>query len=208
MNHNFILVLTLGVSFISCSEKRTSMVQAPINIVDFYLTVPDRVVEKSELIYDNKKSLWLLNNQLYSGYAVEFYQDRSLKEKFGILDGKKQNEAIQWYSDGHLKRLTNYYKGKPNGDKKSWSSDSLHTLLSHFKYVFGQAHGEQTKWYPTGELFKKLSLNMGKEEGIQQAWRKNGKLYVNYEARNGRIFGLKRANLCYELTNERIAYND
>ena len=48
----------------------------------------------------------------------------------------------------------------------------------------------------------------GQEEGLQRAWRQNGKLYVNYEAKHGRIFGLKRASLCYELNDENIVTND
>lgn len=46
----------------------------------------------------------------------------------------------------------------------------------------------------------------GREEGMQKAWRENGKIYNNYEAKNGRIFGLKRANLCYELENEEVQF--
>ena len=42
----------------------------------------------------------------------------------------------------------------------------------------------------------------GKEEGLQKAWLPNGTLYVNYEAKNGRIFGMLRANSCYKLENE------
>ena len=49
---------------------------------------------------------------------------------------------------------------------------------------------------------------MGKEEGIQQAFRKNGDLYANYEAKNGRIFGLKKASLCFGLENQKIKNND
>jgi hypothetical protein len=49
-------------------------------------------------------------------------------------------------------------------------------------------------------------LNKGKEEGLQQAWLENGKIYVNYEAKNGRIFGMNRANLCYKLKNEKVQY--
>ena len=45
---------------------------------------------------------------------------------------------------------------------------------------------------------------MGKEEGIQQAFRKNGDLFANYEAREGRIFGLKKAALCFGLEDEKI----
>ena len=64
----------------------------------------------------------------------------------------------------------------------------------------------QKKWYVTGELFKQTNINQGREEGMQQAWRKNGKLYVNYEAKNGRIFGMRKANLCYELDDEKIQF--
>jgi len=91
-----------------------------------------------------------------------------------------------------------------HGDKKVWSQDSAHILLTHYTFQNGSAHGEQKKWYPTGELFKVLHLNMGKEEGIQQAFRKNGALFANYEAREGRIFGLKKAALCYGLEDEQV----
>jgi antitoxin component YwqK of YwqJK toxin-antitoxin module len=89
-----------------------------------------------------------------------------------------------------------------------WSPDSSHVLLSHLNYVAGKVHGEQKKWYPTGELFKKLHLNMGKEEGLQQAFRKNGVLFANYEAKKGRVFGLKKAVLCFGLEDEKIQYED
>ena len=42
---------------------------------------------------------------------------------------------------------------------------------------------------------------------MQKAWLKNGKLYVNYEAKNGRIFGMRRANACYKLEDEIIIRN-
>lgn len=47
---------------------------------------------------------------------------------------------------------------------------------------------------------------MGKEEGMQQAFRKNGDLFVNYEARNGRIFGMKKAALCFGIEDKNIQY--
>lgn len=168
--------------------------------------VPERKVLKSTIKYNHKISLWTLNDQPYSGFVVSYYNNNTLKEKFGILNGRKQNKFIQWFPDGHLKNVANYNKGKLHGEKKIWSSDSTHILIAHFNYHTGKAHGEQNKWYPTGELFKKLNLNRGKEEGIQQAFRKNGDLYTNYEARKGRIFGLKKAALCYGLEDENIKY--
>lgn len=47
---------------------------------------------------------------------------------------------------------------------------------------------------------------MGKEDGIQQAFRENSALYANYEAKEGRIFGLKKTALCFGLEDENIQY--
>lgn len=159
------------------------------------------------LLYDPKTSRWHLDDELYSGFAVSYYEDGTFKEKFGILNGRKHGQSIHCYKDGHYRLVANYQDGKLDGDKKSWSSDSLHTLVSHFKFVSGKPHGEQLKWYLTGELFTKQHMNMGEEEGLQQAFRTNGDLYANYEARNGRIFGLKKSALCYSLEDEEIKLN-
>ena len=187
-----------------CSDRKEK--PTPSNNADLVLVLPDTLVEKSVLTYNRKTSIWTLNDIPYSGFSVSYYPDNSLKEKFGILDGKKQNKFIQWYPDGHFKNTAEYDKGKLHGEKKIWSSDSLHILIAHYNFHTGKPHGEQKKWYPTGELFKKMNLNRGKEEGIQQAFRENGDLYANYEAREGRIFGLKKAKLCYSLEDENVKY--
>ncbi|MEM6321600.1 MAG: membrane-binding protein, partial [Bacteroidota bacterium] len=176
------------------------------NPMETSVEIPDITVNKSLVDYKNQISLWTLNDQPYSGYMVSYYPDGRLKEKTGILNGRKQNQSTQWFPDGHLKQVANYHRGKLHGEKKRWTSNANHALVAEFNYINGKAHGEQTQWYVTGELYKKLNLNMGKEEGLQRAFRKNGALYANYEARNGRIFGLKKAALCYGLEDENVKY--
>lgn len=200
------IIFLLGTLMMSCAEDRNEKKVQHLNPDVTAVTLPDRVVNKSTLSYDNKTSLWSLNNEPFSGYMVSLYQDSTLKEKAGIWEGKKQNQFIQWYPDGKIKQVENYHKGKLHGAKKRWSTDPSYILISHQNYHLGKAHGEQKQWYPTGELFKKLNLNMGKEEGIQQAFRENGELYANYEAREGRTFGLKKAALCFGLEDENIQY--
>lgn len=202
---NIILLLSVFLLF-SCSEKRDKQTAAQPKFTEVSFVIPDTVVEKSLLNYDKQTSLWSLNDKIYSGYIVSFYEGNIPKEKMSVLDGKKQNESILRYADGHLKEVANYHQGKLHGEKKRWTVDSPHILVAHLHYHLGKAHGEQKQWYPTGEIYKKLNLNMGKEEGIQQAFRKNGELYANYEAKNGRIFGLKKAALCYGLEDENIKY--
>lgn len=208
MNQNIFSVLIVTILLSSCIKNTTRKNIEKKTLSNSALSIPNTITIKSKLYYDAKKSSWTLNNQLYSGYIVDYYDNKLLKEKMGILNGKKHNLDIQWYPDGHFKRLTEYKNGKIHGDKKTWSSDTVHILISHFKFVNGKPHGEQKKWYVTGEMFKKMNLNMGKEEGLQQAFRKNGSLYANYEAKEGRIFGLKKAELCYSLEDEKLKTMD
>jgi len=204
MKYNLFILLYLSFLFASCNKPLAKENKPQQDPIDTILVVPTNQIEKSELSYNRYKSLWTKNEKLFSGYAVSYYSNGNLKEKFGILNGRKQNEEIQWFLNGTICSMANYYKGKLHGEKKSWTSDSSYVLISHLNYYLGKAHGQQKKWYPTGELFKVLNLNMGKEEGIQQAFRKNGDLYANYEAKEGRIFGLKKAKLCYSLEEENM----
>ncbi len=206
MKYSMAVLLLFSLFTTSCAEEMEKRSPEPPRPVDLSVSIPDTTIEKSQLHYDNRNSLWTWNQQLYSGYAVTHYPDGGLAEKIGFLNGRKQNQATHWFPDQHLKRIANYHHGKLHGVKKSWSPDGAHVLLSQLNYYLGKAHGEQIFWYPTGELYKKLHLNMGSEEGMQQAFRKNGELYANYEARKGRIFGLKKAALCYGLEEEKIKY--
>ncbi|MEM6346888.1 MAG: membrane-binding protein [Bacteroidota bacterium] len=170
------------------------------------IEIPSQTVDVSDLLYDNKISMWTLDGQCYSGYAISRYPDGRLKQKFGLFEGKKHQISLVWYPDGHLKFQSHYHLGKLHGEKNMWASSADHLLISQLNYFQGKAHGLQRKWYPTGELFKELQLNMGREEGQQRAFRKNGDLFANYEAKNGRIFGLKRASLCFGLADEEVQY--
>lgn len=169
--------------------------------------IPSTKTDKNILTYQHHSSTWTLSGAAYSGYVESYYADGSIKQCFAVLDGLKEGKALDWFEDGHLKFTAHYHKGKLHGEKKVWYRDSTHHVASQLNYQMGKLHGLQKKWYATGEKFKLLNLKMGKEDGLQQAFRKNGALYANYEARDGRVFGLKRASLCFELENENLVYN-
>lgn len=166
--------------------------------------IPDNVVLKDFLRYDNSNSIWYYQNQPFSGQLVSFYPNGLKKELTNIWQGRRHQISQHWFSDGYLRVSATFKKGKLHGEKKLWSQEKDHSLIAQLNYKEGKAHGQQLMWYPSGELYKRLHLNNGKEEGIQQAFRKNGALYANYEAKNGRIYGLKKASLCYGLEEEEL----
>ncbi|GJM34178.1 MAG: hypothetical protein DHS20C18_31790 [Saprospiraceae bacterium] len=142
----------------------------------------------------------------FTGISVAYYPDGEKAETIEYLNGKKHGLYKKWFEHGALSFESHYSAGKQHGLTKSWWSNGNLRTASH--YEEGVPHGIQKQWYKSGARFKQMQLVFGKEEGLQQSWRENGKIYNNYEAKNGRIFGLKRANLCYELEDENIQYKD
>lgn len=206
MNKTKWIIILCSLVAVSCSEFIEEQTSSYPNETLYSIEIPANTIDKSKLKYEAKTSLWILNGERFSGYAISLYPDGTLKQKVGIFDGKKQNQTKDWYANGQLKHVAIYHQGKLHGEKKSWAPNPRPILISHLNYHLGKLTGEQKKWYSTGELYKVLNMNMGKEEGLQRAFRKNGALYANYEAHAGRIFGLKRAALCYDLEDEKIKY--
>jgi hypothetical protein len=52
-------------------------------------------------------------------------------------------------------------------------------------------------------MMQQLVYDHGKEIS-GKGWRENGELYMNYQIKNGRRYGLANANLCYSLSNENV----
>lgn len=161
--------------------------------------VPEIYVNTSETELVANKGVVELNGELFSGYTLSYYdEDQSkVKTQKGYLEGKRHGLTKAWYSDGQLKQEVHYADNKMHGSKIAWWPDG--SLQSQYQMLMGVPHGELLEWYESGELFRKRNFVHGKEEGLQQAFRKNGKLYVNYESKDGRIFGLKKAELCFEI---------
>ncbi|APZ46831.1 hypothetical protein BW723_11290 [Polaribacter reichenbachii] len=159
-------------------------------------------IHKDSLVLNGNQGNWYYKNKLFSGYAVKYYPNNSLKEKIGFFNGKKQNEYRQWFANGVLKLESHYNQNVLVGSYKTWWNNDV--LASEVNYLKGKKQGVELKWFKDGTLSRKRNLVDGREEGLQKAWLENGKLYVNYEAKNGRVFGMKRANSCYQLKNEKI----
>lgn len=57
-------------------------------------------------------------------------------------------------------------------------------------------NGEFRTWHPNGQLAEVRRYTNGREEGLQQSWTADGVLYLNYEVRDGRRYGLVNSRPC------------
>jgi hypothetical protein len=57
-------------------------------------------------------------------------------------------------------------------------------------------HGEFRSWHANGQLAELRHYVDGREVGPQQSWTPDGILFLNYEVRNGRRYGLVNSRPC------------
>lgn len=186
---------------VGCNLKENTPVATNVSI-----HVPDTELAVIGMFFDKKASLWKTKNDsiVVSGKIIFFYPNGQIAKIIPVFEGKKEGVILTYYDNGDLKFLETFSNNKLNGKVKRWGTERGYQLIAELNYENGKLHGEQKKWFATGELHKLMHLENGKEEGTQKAYRKNGVLYANYEAVNGRTFGLRRSNLCYELNDEKV----
>lgn len=196
--YSFLLVISV---FFGCNTQSNNELVLAKDIAPIP-EIESTVVDKKQIKLNSTKGQWYYNDQPFNGYAVSYYDDSGLAEKSGFFDGKREGKSYSYFNDGTIKKEALYKKNKLDGVKLTYFRNGV--LASESNYVNGKKHGFQKVWFPDGQLAKKKYLNQGKEDGLQQAWLENGSLYINYEAKNGRIFGMLRANSCYKLKDEKV----
>ena len=206
------LLLLLLLSSISCGEETIAKKESiSIKAVEHTLLNEEKAEIEDIIVADNllelniPEGLVLYQSKPFSGTSVSHYPDSTQKSSTAYFRGKKHGLKKKWFKNGKLSYEGNYLFDKRQGKTKSWWING--NLRSVSQFVDGIGQGEQLQFYKSGAKLKKINLVDGKEEGMQQSWRENGKIYNNYEAKNGRIFGLKRSNLCYALEDENVVYS-
>ncbi|WP_144962893.1 toxin-antitoxin system YwqK family antitoxin [Gillisia sp. Hel_I_86] len=168
------------------------------------LTISDFQIDKAELQLKPLEGKWYYAGKAFNGFAISYYPTGRLESRIGYFDGKKQGEAKLWYANGTLAKQSFYNENQLDGALNSYWPDGSQSAQSNYRNSV--RHGVQKKWFASGQLARKTTYQDGQESGLQQAWLENGKIYVNYEAKHGRVFGMKRTNLCYQLKDENVQY--
>jgi hypothetical protein len=98
-----------------------------------------------------------------------------------------------------LAQVRPYKNGLREGiHEGQWANGNL-----KFRYAYANdmLEGESSEWYPDGKLYRVMNYHEGHETGMQNMWNSRGVLIANYEARNGRKYGLSDAKNCVQVGN-------
>jgi len=183
---------------ISCSEQ-------PALIATVYQLpqIPAITVDRSDTALHLVNGVWLWKGQPFSGTMETWYMSGQIRLLQQFYAGKEEGLMQSFYENGNREAQRFYRNGEKDSVHRGWWLNGQ--LQYEYHYRNGEYEGDFKEWYPSGQPSKHISYHRGKEQW-GKGWRENGKPYMSFVMRNGRLYGLINPNLCYSLKNEKGEY--
>jgi antitoxin component YwqK of YwqJK toxin-antitoxin module len=113
----------------------------------------------------------------------------------GNLVAGAPERIIQSFDErGRLLSETMYRDGRKTGRHVSFWPGGAPRVRTH--YVDDMIEGEYRSFHQNGRIAELRRYLRGREAGLQQAWTAQGELFLNFEVRNGRHYGLINSRPC------------
>ncbi len=197
--------LILGMLFLfACSENmRTPKAKFDSLLVTNKIPAMASVVRSTDTALQLKNGVWYYKQVPLIGNIQTYFSNGILKGTHTIYKGKEEGLSITYYENGNKDAIRIYHDGEKDSVNTGWWMNGNLRFEYHFKA--GVYEGDYKEWYENGNPAKHIVYHEGKEIS-GKGWRMNGKVYMSFVQRDGRLYGLINPNLCYSLKNERGEY--
>ena len=162
--------------------------------------IPDITVQSVDTSLALQNGVWYYHQQPFTGFIETHYPSGTLKSRQSFYQGKDEGLMLSYYEDGSKDARRFYHNGEKDSINQGWWPNGNPRFEYHFKN--GIYEGDFKEWYQSGKPMKHIIYHDGKEQS-GKGWRENGKTYMSFVVREGRLYGLVNPNLCYSLKNER-----
>lgn len=164
------------------------------------LSTTSETHNRNEGTFTWENGICLRGKQAYTGVLVHSDSLGNLISKQQYYQGKEEGWSEWYYPNGSTNARRYFRKGEKDSVHLGWWPNGNLRFEYHFHQ--GQYEGWFREWYVSGKPLKAIWYEGGKEiRGT--GWRENGKIYMSFEVRNGRLYGLVNPNLCYSLQKEK-----
>ena len=196
----FCLFLIYGCNYFQPQENTSDTIK------DYFVDItciPHDTVNMSDHRLTCVNNLYFVNGKKFSGILNAFYANGNLKRQYSIYDGKLHGWYKSYFENGKPWEVRSYKNNLSTGKHYGYWAETGNRKFE-YTYYEEKMEGSQKKWYKSGKPFLFLQYVNDREDGLQQGWRENGKLYLNYVAKDGYRYGLQKSALCYTLRDEKI----
>ena len=118
----------------------------------------------------------------------------SLAQAGSLVPGNPDQIVQSFDDDGTLLAQTTWRLGRKAGRHVAFWPGGAPRVEAF--YAGDMIEGAYRSWHQNGQLAELKNYVEGREAGSQRAWTAQGELFLNYEARNGRHYGLINSKPC------------
>ena len=197
------LIIFIVVMF-GCTEAVHDKQAAAVALIPVdHPAIPNTIVRSTDSSLKQINGVWYYKYQLFNGTIETYFPSGPLKARQSFYKGKEEGLLSTFYENGNKDARRLYHNGEKDSINMGWWINGHPRFEYHFKN--GIYEGDFKEWYVSGKPLKHIIYHFGKEQS-GTGWRENGKVYMSFVMRNGRLYGLINPNLCYSLKNERGEY--
>ena len=163
-------------------------------------TIPNITLRSGDTALSLQNGVWFYQQAPFTGFIETYFSSGSLKSRQSFYKGKDEGLFLSYYEDGSKDAQRFYHHGEKDSINQGWWPNGNRRFEYHFKD--GICEGDFKEWYQSGKPLKHIVYHNGREES-GKGWRENGKIYMSFVVKDGRLYGMVNTNLCYSLKNER-----
>lgn len=160
-------------------------------------------IRKDDSLLKQVNGKWFYRNQPFTGCIEERKLQGTLLSCQNFSKGKEEGWSTWYYSGGQVLARRYFHEGEKDSIHQGWWPNRQIQFEYHFHS--GTYQGWFKEWYASGQPLKAIWYDKGQEQ-YGTGWRENGKVYMSFVVKNGRVYGLVNPNLCYTLKNEKGEY--
>ena len=173
---------------------RSCLILLIVVTLDSMVGLASDVIDAEDPALEHVHGLWLRNGRPLSGVLVGHDDGGAVIMTATVANGLLEGVERRWFSTGEPESVRRFAGGRKVGLHQGWWPDG--TPRFRATYHADAFDGRYEAWYRTGRLAERREYIAGREAGHQQMWMADGTLYVNYEVRAGRRFGMVNAKPC------------
>ena len=198
MRKYFFIITAFG--FVCACHNSNTHSPSDVSISRPSLIIPPIVVLSTDPALHLINGILFYQQKQFSGTVETFYSPGRLKAKQSFYHGLEEGLSLTYYENGNKDSRRFYHAGEKDNINQGWWINGNPRYEYHFKN--GVYEGDFKEWYINGKPLKHIIYHDGKEQS-GTGWRENGKVYMSFVMKDGRLYGLINPNLCYSLKNER-----
>ena len=153
-----------------------------------------------EIDSDGKARVNSKGKPLFTGNAVETFEQTPTKSISSWKQGKRHGISTTYFYNGNIRQTTTFANGLRQGPSKEYRISG--ELMVEEAYLLDNLHGAKIEFLPNGNKIMELNFDNGKLHGIATEWYPNGNQKSSASYSNG--FRSGKASEWYETGQKKL----